>query len=61
MSELRETRLEKAKSLKDQGQEPYALRFEPSHATAVLQRDHADLAKGEERQFNVAVDRKSVV
>ncbi|HJN36038.1 MAG: lysine--tRNA ligase [Prochlorococcus sp.] len=55
MSELRETRLEKAKSLKDQGQEPYALRFEPSHATAVLQRDHADLAKGEERQFNVAV------
>ena len=55
MSELRETRLEKAQSLKEKGQGPYALRFDPSHPTAVLQRDHADLAKGQERAVTVAV------
>lgn len=55
MSELRDTRLEKANALRELGREPYALRFEPSHRTAQLQADHADLANGEERQLEVAV------
>ncbi|MDP4830985.1 MAG: OB-fold nucleic acid binding domain-containing protein, partial [Cyanobium sp. MAG_185] len=55
MSDLRETRLEKAAALAALGQGPYALRFEPSHRTAALQQDHADLANGEERQMEVAV------
>ena len=55
MSELRETRLEKARALAELGQGPYALRFDPSHRAAALQQDHADLAKGEERDLEVAV------
>ena len=55
LSDLRETRLEKAAALAALGQGPYALRFEPSHRTAALQQDHADLANGEERQMEVAV------
>jgi lysyl-tRNA synthetase class 2 len=55
LSELRETRLDKARALAELGQGPYALRFDPSHRTAELQRDHADLAKGEERAIEVAV------
>jgi lysyl-tRNA synthetase class 2 len=55
LSELRETRLEKAKALAALGQGPYALRFEPSHRTAELQAAHADLANGEERDLAVAV------
>ena len=55
MSDLRETRLEKAATLAAIGQGPYALRFEPSHRTAALQLAHADLANGEERELEVAV------
>jgi len=55
LSELRETRLEKAKALRELGIGPYALRFEPSHRTAILQADHADLAKGEDRLVTVSV------
>jgi len=55
LSELRETRLEKAKALAALGQGPYALRFEPSHRHAELQAAHADLANGEERDVAVAV------
>ena len=55
MSELRETRLEKARTLAALGQGPYALRFEPSHSTAELQPAHADLPKGEERDLSVAI------
>ena len=55
LSDLRETRLEKAAALAALGQGPYALRFEPSHRTAALQQDHADLANGEERELEVAV------
>ena len=55
MSDLRETRLEKAQTLQTLGQGPYGLRFEPSHRTAELQAAHADLAKGEERDLAVAV------
>ncbi|MFM7675250.1 MAG: lysine--tRNA ligase [Synechococcus sp.] len=55
MSDLRETRLEKARALEALGQGPYALRFEPSHSTAELQEAHADLPKGQERDVAVAV------
>ena len=55
MSDLRETRLEKAQALEAMGQQPYALGFEPSHRHAALQEAHADLAKGEERPEKVAV------
>ncbi|MBM5804425.1 MAG: lysine--tRNA ligase, partial [Cyanobacteria bacterium K_DeepCast_35m_m2_155] len=55
MSDLRETRLEKAEALRALGQGPYALSFEPSHRTAELQAAHADLANGQEREIQVAV------
>lgn len=55
MSDLRETRLEKAAALAQLGQGPYALRFEPSHCHAELQRLHADLPSGQERLAAVAV------
>ena len=55
MSELRETRLEKARTLEALGQGPYALSFAPSHRHAELQEAHADLPKGEERDVAVAV------
>ena len=55
MSDLRETRLEKAQALEALGQGPYGLRFEPSHRTAELQAAHADLANGQERDLAVAV------
>ena len=55
MSDLRETRLEKARTLDSLGRAPYALGFSPSHRTAELQQAHADLANGEEREADVAV------
>ena len=55
MSELRDTRLEKAKTLEEMGQGPYALNFSPSHRMAELQETHADLPKGEERDVRVSV------
>ena len=55
MTELRDTRVEKAKTLAELGQGPYALSFDVSHRMAVLQKDHADLPNGEERQVGVAV------
>jgi lysyl-tRNA synthetase class 2 len=55
LSDLRETRLEKARALQAHGQAPYALSFAPSHRTAALQEAHADLPKGEERAEEVAV------
>jgi lysyl-tRNA synthetase, class II len=55
LSELRETRLEKARALQAHGQSPYALRFAPSHRTAALQEAHADLANGAERDDTVTV------
>ena len=55
MSELRETRLEKVNALREQGREPYALQFDPSDRMAMLQAEHADLPKGEERDQAVAV------
>ncbi|WP_114993633.1 lysine--tRNA ligase [Synechococcus sp. UW179A] len=55
MSELRETRLDKAKALRHQGIEPYALNFDPTDRMAQLQAAHADLPNGEERELNVSV------
>ena len=55
MAELRETRLEKSQALQDLGRAPYALSYEPSHRTAQLQADHADLPNGEERDLQVSV------
>ena len=55
VSELRDTRLEKAKSLEALGQGPYALGFEPSDRMAALQVTHADLPNGEERDLTVSV------
>ena len=55
MSELRDTRLEKAKALEELGQGPYALTFSPSHRMAELQESHSDLPKGEEREVSVSV------
>jgi lysyl-tRNA synthetase, class II len=55
LSELRETRLQKAAALAELGKGPYGLRFEPSHRTAELQAAHADLANGQERDVVVAV------
>lgn len=55
MSDLRETRLEKARSLESLGQGPYALGFSPSHHAADLQAQFADLPKGEEASLEVAV------
>jgi lysyl-tRNA synthetase class 2 len=55
LSELRETRLEKARTLAALGQGPYGLRFEPTHRTAALQQAHADLPNGQERDVAVAV------
>ena len=55
VSDLRDTRLEKAQSLQELDQGPYALHFRPSHRMATLQGDHADLPKGEERDVTVSV------
>ena len=55
MSDLRDTRLEKAQSLRELGQGPYALTFAPSHRMAALQQEHADLPNGEERDVTVSV------
>ena len=55
MSELRDTRLEKANALKDLDQGPYAISFDPTHRMQVLQDEHGDLEKGAERDVTVSV------
>jgi len=55
LSELRETRLEKARALQALGHPPYALSYAPSHRTAELQLTHAELADGAELDEQVAV------
>nr|YP_002049107.1 lysyl-tRNA synthetase [Paulinella chromatophora]ACB42897.1 lysyl-tRNA synthetase [Paulinella chromatophora] len=55
MSELRETRLEKAQILNSLGQGPYAIRFEPTHHNSILQESQYDLFNGEERNLTVAI------
>ncbi len=55
MSELRETRLSKAASLRKCGKEPYAVDFKSTHKTSALQDEHSDLPNGEERNIKVSV------
>ncbi|MBW3042844.1 lysine--tRNA ligase [Prochlorococcus marinus] len=55
MSELRDTRLEKAKALQSIGKGPYGLNFRPSHTAIVLQKKYEDLPKGEENKDEVSI------
>ncbi len=55
MSDLRDTRLEKAEQLRQLGQNPYAYRWESTHSAAVLQEKYADLENGEEVEVEVAI------
>jgi lysyl-tRNA synthetase class 2 len=55
LSDLRETRLEKARALEISGRPPYALGFAASHSTQALQLAHADLPNGAELDLEVAV------
>ncbi len=55
MSELRETRLEKAKELQSIGQGPYGLNFRPTHSAVGLQKKYADLPNGQEKQEEVSL------
>ncbi|MFM7642359.1 MAG: lysine--tRNA ligase [Cyanobium sp.] len=55
MSDLRATRLEKARALEAHGFLPYAFAYAPSHRAAELQTAHADLPNGEERPERVAL------
>ena len=55
MSELRDTRLEKAQTLKNIGQGPYGLNFKPSDSAVFLQEKYEDLPNGEEKQDEVSI------
>ena len=55
MSELRDTRLEKAKALKNLGQGPYGLNFRPTDTSYALQEKYSDLPNGEEKQEEVSI------
>jgi lysyl-tRNA synthetase class 2 len=55
LSDLRETRLEKARALEISGRPPYAVGFNPSHSTQALQLAHAELPNGAELDLEVAV------
>ena len=55
MSELRDTRLEKAKALKSLGQGPYGLSFRPTNSADDLQKKYADLPNGAEKKDEVSI------
>ena len=55
LSELRDTRLEKAKALKTLGKGPYGLNFRPTDSAAVLQGKYKDLPNGEEKKDEVSI------
>ena len=55
LSELRDTRLEKAKALKTLGKGPYGLNFRPTDSAAFLQRKYKDLPNGEEKKDEVSI------
>tara|TARA_Y100001968_G_C19438762_1_gene761328 strand:+ start:640 stop:2151 length:1512 start_codon:yes stop_codon:yes gene_type:complete len=55
LSDLRETRLDKAKRLNALGQGPYSFRYEPTHKAASLKEDHNDLPNGQEREVQVSL------
>ncbi|MBD1824801.1 lysine--tRNA ligase [Cyanobacteria bacterium FACHB-DQ100] len=53
--ELRQTRIEKVEQLKQLGINPYAYRWETTHAAAQLQEKFAELPSGEEDPIEVAI------
>ncbi|MEA5593970.1 lysine--tRNA ligase [Rivularia sp. UHCC 0363] len=53
--DIRATRLEKVEQLRQQGMNPYAYSWELTHHAAELQEKFADLANGEEVDFEVAI------
>ena len=55
MSELRDTRLEKAKTLQSIGQGPYGLNFKLTDSSVVLQKKYGDLPNGEEKTEEVSI------
>jgi lysyl-tRNA synthetase class 2 len=55
LSDLRATRLEKARALEAHGHPPYAFSYSPTHRAADLQRDHVALPKGEESPEQVSL------
>jgi len=55
LSELRDTRLEKAKALKIIGQGPYGFNFRPTHSAIALQKKYIDLPNGEEKKEEVLI------
>jgi lysyl-tRNA synthetase class 2 len=55
LSDLRATRLEKARALEAQGYPPYAFAYAPTHRAADLRRDHADLPNGAESPMAVCL------
>ncbi len=55
MSELRDTRLAKAKSLQSLGQGPYGLNFRCTDSAYDLQKKYADLPNGEEKKDKVSI------
>jgi len=55
LSELRDTRLEKAKTLESIGQGPYGLNFRLSDSADALQKKYADLPNGEEKEDEVSI------
>jgi len=55
MSELRDTRLEKAKQLRQAGHNPYAYSWKSTHSAAELQEKYADLENGTEVDVEVAI------
>jgi len=53
--DIRATRLEKAEQLRQQGMTPYAYSWEITHNAGELQEKFADVAKGEEVDFEVSL------
>ncbi|WP_414619153.1 lysine--tRNA ligase [Calothrix sp. CCY 0018] len=53
--DIRATRLEKVKQLREQGMNPYAYSWEVTHHAGELQEKFADIANGEEVDFEVAI------
>lgn len=55
VEEIREVRLQKAKDLRANGQDPYAYRFDRTHFTSQLQANYASLAPGAEAEDGAVV------
>ncbi|MEM6403673.1 MAG: lysine--tRNA ligase [Cyanobacteria bacterium P01_D01_bin.116] len=53
--DIRATRLEKVEQLRQQGMNPYAYSWEVTHSAADLQEKFADIANGEEVDFEVSI------